>query len=508
MPINVFAHATAEKSDLYRAVMAVFAAANACFVPHLRPDEVVERLRATHPGVGVDEVQALLQRLAGWGNLLAGPDTGRVSTVEDFHRARYHYRISAAGEAAEQALSAFDQLADGAGALRTSALADIRTDLRALRQLALQAEPAAIQVNLLLRDLLRAFTGMADAAAAFMAGLDRAAEREASPAAREHLIAYLERFLGELVVAAAEIGTLIRALDGPPVERLLAMAAERDARDRAPDPREGGAGRRARALADWRARWEALRVWFISEADRPSRESLLRGSARKAITRLTETLVRLNERRLGRSDRCADFRTLALWFAECATDGEAHRLWRAAFGLTPARHLSVDLQTLAAREQAPVAADTPWAQAAPLRVSPRLRATGSFQRRGALPKVRRHDREKALLARQLAAEAQQTRRARARLARGVPMRLSELGELDADSFGLFLRLLGEALAAAPGPAARVETVTGDGSLRVELEPLGEGTRAQVVTPAGTFSGRDYRVCITDLDGEGMCEVEG
>ena len=32
---------------------------------------------------------------------------------------------------------------------------------------------------------------------------------------------------------------------------------------------------------------------------------------------------------------------LARWFAEAPDDEAAHRLWRAAFGLCPARHLSV-----------------------------------------------------------------------------------------------------------------------------------------------------------------------
>ena len=144
-------------------------------------------------------------------------------------------------------------------------------------------------------------------------------------------------------------------------------------------------------------------------------------------------------------------------------------------------------------------ASTPWAAAPPLAVSPHLRTTGSYQRRGAPSRIPRHRQAKAELARTLAAEAAQTRRARARLATGVPTRLSELGSLYSDSFELFLRLLGEALAAAPGPDAPVETVTGDGSLRVALAPLGPETEAAIQTPLGTFRGRDYRLCITDLE---------
>jgi len=55
---------------------------------------------------------------------------------------------------------------------------------------------------------------------------------------------------------------------------------------------------------------------------------------------------RLNERRSGRSDRSADFRLLASWFAGCASDAEAHRLARAAFALNPARHWEKRLPSL------------------------------------------------------------------------------------------------------------------------------------------------------------------
>ncbi len=61
----------------------------------------------------------------------------------------------------------------------------------------------------------------------------------------------------------------------------------------------------------------------------------MRASA--AIPQLLSAIGALNERRSGRSDRSADFRVLATWFAGCANDAEAHRLARAAFALNPAR---------------------------------------------------------------------------------------------------------------------------------------------------------------------------
>jgi len=86
--------------------------------------------------------------------------------------------------------------------------------------------------------------------------------------------------------------------------------------------------------------------------------------------------------------------------------------------------------------------------------------------------------------------------ARLRLATGRPTRLSELGTLDPHAFGLFLNLLGEALSEQAGPEAAVERQTGDGLLRIRLEPLGADTRAEIHTADGMFAGRDHLLTIT------------
>src|SRR5690606_29545987 len=130
---------------------------------------------------------------------------------------------------------------------------------------------------------------------------------------------------------------------------------------------------------------------------------------------------------------------------------------RAAFALNPARHFS--LNAAAAGE---LPASTSWADAAPLRVHPRLREYGEAAPRGPLPRVRDRAEERAFLALQLAEESLQVEAARQRLATSRPARLSDLGELDMHAFGLFLGLLGEALSEQAGPGAPVERQTGDG----------------------------------------------
>ena len=100
------------------------------------------------------------------------------------------------------------------------------------------------------------------------------------------------------------------------------------------------------------------------------------------------------------------------------------------------------------------------------------------------------------MAQVLSEESRQVEAARKRLATGQPLRLSELGELDPHAFGLFLNLLGEALAEQANPHQTVERQTGDGLLTIRMEPLDAASLAHIHTPTGIFSGRDHVLTIS------------
>ncbi|MFI5037947.1 MAG: TIGR02677 family protein, partial [Solirubrobacterales bacterium] len=219
----------------------------------------------------------------------------------------------------------------------------------------------------------------------------------------------------------------------------------------------------------------------------------------QAIPDLLAVVASLNERRSGRSDRSADFRALALWFAEAPNDAALHRLWRTAFGVYGSRHLVLDVETQQAREEQPVPVSTSWTQAPPLHISPRLRRTGSYERRGRPNRVASREDGRRLLAELAARQTEQTAAARARLATGRPTNLGELGELDRDAFGLFLVLLGDALSARRSGQREVATTTADGTLHIRLVALADAALVEIRTPAGVFRGPDHVVEIADLD---------
>lgn len=510
VPRQPFAHLSAPNAPLYREVLMTFARARDRFIVHMRPEDVVADL--SRPGE-TDEVVAALDKLVEWGNLRADPDTSRVTSVEDFHRARYLYQLTAAGQAAEQAIAVYEEAIGRRGSLQSVALADIAAQLRSLAELAdQQADPDPAKVHLLLLGLAERFAGLADNAQAFMASLRRVidfadGDVDAFVAYKQRLIDYINRFIADLANRGAEIATVLARIETAGVERLLLVAARREAADAVPDLPEGGTADQedayeaavAESLNAWRNRWRGLRDWFVSADSRhPSQARLLRGAAVTAITQLIDTVAAFNERRSGRSDRSADFRTLARWFAETPDDAAAHALWRAAFGLTPARHLTVTPDTIAEWEQEQPQPNTPWREAPPVRISPQLRKTGSYERRGRPNRVADRAEQRQLLAAQAAREATETRAARARLRTEGPVLLSELGELDTRAFRLFLGLLGDALSTRLPGDTEVRTTTGDGTMEIRLSVVPDGGTVVVPTEDGELRGPQHVVEIIDL----------
>ncbi|WP_337061718.1 TIGR02677 family protein [Kineococcus sp. G2] len=492
-----FAHLAAENASTYRAVLGVFAEARERYALHLRPEDVHTELDRTGSSPGQEAVESALTQLVGWGNLRADPDTGRVTSVEDFHRARYLYQLTPAGQAAERALVVYEEALGRRGALQAVALEDIAEHLRALVVLLREDATDVARAAHLLAALMQRLESLAQNASEFLASMQRSidlqdADTDAFVAYKDRLIEYLERFVSDLVTTGSEISGLVATAEDAGVRDLLDAVAAREAADLAPGEGTDADLQRAREVnrvhEAWHRRWRGLHGWFVGSRETPSQKDLLRGRARSAVPQLLRAVTTLNERRSGRSDRSADFRRLALWFAQAPDDEARHRLWRSAFALAPARHLSIDGETLTAREADPSRTVLPWAQAEPLRISPQFRRTGHHERRGRPARVEDRSARRRHLLQLAAAEHEQLLAARAELLTSGERRLSDLPELSGAAFPVFLDLLGRAVAARrPGEAGAVSEVTSaDGSLRVRLTLLPGAGVVAVRTEHGTL----------------------
>jgi uncharacterized protein (TIGR02677 family) len=484
-----FAHLQADKAELYRAVLTAFQDAQARFQSYLRPADVARLLRAR--GHAVDAVDAELHKLVEWGNLSAHPDTAEVATVEDFYRPRFLFQLSRDGEAAERAVALYVAAVEEPGELQAAALEDILRLLQELLALATEEVPDAARAWAVLDALRTRFQGLVEQARVFMAGLLRAVDLHGVQAQgllayKERLLQYLERFLAQLVAMSASIAEVLLALPDAGLGALARAAAAREVADRLHASEAAVAVETER----WLARLDGVRSWFLPTGGAPPQSEELRRRAREAIPALLAAIAAHNERRLARTDRVADLRVLARWFAECDSDAAAHQLWRAAFSLAPARHLSVDEDTVTRWEESGATAATSWSAAPPMAVTPRLRATGRAARQGRPDNVVDRSAELAFLQRLRAQEAAALAAAEARLATGAPLRLSQLGTLDDGAFALLLDLLGEALATGVR-----EITSSDGRFSVELVAPEDGGHAVVETPSGNFAGPDYTLTV-------------
>jgi uncharacterized protein (TIGR02677 family) len=261
-------------------------AERARFALALRPSEIQAALAGSSvPVLLPDEVDSALRQLCDWRNLDDSPDTAEAASVEEFYRKRRLYQLSAAGEAAEQALAIFDEYLHRPGELQTTALHDILELLDALSPLIADEPPDDVKLHLTLSSLVVRFEQLTSRAQSFMRGLQRTVDLhgisvEAFLAYKEKLVDYLERFIGELVVASNRAAEAILELESMGMSRAFAAATRRELAD-ALDP---GPGPEAFAAAEmrWQQRWTGLRRWFIGDGA-PSQAELLRARANASV---------------------------------------------------------------------------------------------------------------------------------------------------------------------------------------------------------------------------------
>jgi uncharacterized protein (TIGR02677 family) len=492
--VAVFRYVTADNAPNYRALLEVFVEAKERYLIELRPGDVRDglgRLNLLFERVGeLDPERHLdnhLDQLVAWGNLQRAHDTAAVARVEDFYRRRYLYRLTPAGEAAHLAVREVEATVGRSGALQTSMLVEVREALAAVGDGARAGDAAAL-VRALHR-LHAAFESLTAEANLFLGELDRhaAAERveeEAFLAYKHALLAYLGRFVEDLRRLRPEIVERFGEVDGLGAERFLAGAVA--AADLPPAlPGEDPA---ARWVADQRARWEGVRAWFSEAAQGGPRVDRLHGAARAAVVKLTRSLERLVERRSRPADRAADFRALARWFAACPDDDAAHALWVTAFGLHPARHL-----TLEEEDAERVRPDASWWDAEPVEVPVRLRTHGSVAARGPGPKALDFGDGRAWLAALRRRQRGEAEAALARFEGRGPLRLSALGTLAEAELAQLLALLDEALAGPRAEDGSRRARTADGRLEIHLRRPAEDAWAVVETPAGRLRCLDYEL---------------
>ena len=474
-PFLGFSYLTTEKSPLYRAIVEVFAEAKAGFLLHLRPAEVLVRLATK--GIQLDStggaVETALTQLCHWKVLEAYNDNADVATVADFHRRRLQYQLTASGQAVYESTQKFLSRLNRRITLDSAALGRIHDSLTELSDLAAHQDIDAERAFAILRQVVTDVEDLTARAQAFFRWLHEQTESRRSDLDtfldyKERLIEYLRDFVGELLTRGARIAIVLQTLSDHS-DRLLHAVTQEETRETYDTSDPTGVALRRETLAKWQHRWQGLCHWFMNDAAGPAQSRQLQAAARAAIPRVLALAYHQRLRRGNRSDRAADLRELAAWFLEAEDDRAAHQLWRTAFGLAPARHLTVSAERLEQMDGSPVSPDTPWAEAPPVVIGPHLRRSGRQRTASAVRSIVDTSEARRALKLQLTKEREAEAAVKQELLNLGRRRFSEIGKLSPASFGLLMDLVGTATDARRPNSTTSIGASREGHIRIEID---------------------------------------
>ncbi|WP_435825507.1 TIGR02677 family protein [Nocardia niwae] len=397
------------------------------------------------------EIGPLLDQLHRWGVLERSYDGTRAATLAEYRNRHYVYQFSQAGFQAYRAVAGVLSARLDDASLSRLVLPELLADLHTLAEANRAGD--AERVYRTLRRLDTALSDLAARAAHFYLGLgDLVRTTEITPesflAHKDALLAHMREFSLDLARFTPRLAAAITEIEETGAEDLIVRAARCDERVLLSLEER---------RADWQARWDGLRTWFVAsggEADGPTEAERLREATMSAIAAVLSLLRRVTETRRGGVSRESALRHLAGWFAAAPTVDSAHALFDAVFGLGKPRHLAMEHP-----DADLIPAIRSWWDAPPLEISRTLAETGRPPSAGAPARIHRNDAGIRRL-REAQLDAQ---RARAEAARSLAAGDVHERVLDERETEVLLRLLDAASTAWVPVRGRVAGTTGSDS---------------------------------------------
>ncbi|WP_370465398.1 TIGR02677 family protein [Nocardia sp. CS682] len=408
--------------------------------------------RPNAPRLTAAEIGPLLDQLHQWGVLERSYDGTRAATLAEYRNRHFVYQFSQAGFQAYRAVAGVLNARLDEASLSRLVLPELLADLHTLA--AANREGDAERVYRTLRRLDAALTDMAARAAHFYLSLgDLVRTTEITPesflAHKDALLAHMREFSLDLARFTPRLAGAIAEIEETGVEELIERAAGCDERVLLSF---------AERQADWHARWDGLRTWFVAsgsgEHAGTTEAERLREATMSAIAAVLSLLRRVTETRRGGVSRESALRHLAGWFTAAPSADSAHALFDAVFGLGRPRHLAMEHP-----DADLIPAQRSWWEAPPLEISRTLAETGRPPSAGAPARIHRNDAGIRRL-REAQLDAQ---RARADAAKSLAAADVHERVLDERETEVLLRLLDAASTAWVPVSGRVAGTTGSDS---------------------------------------------
>jgi uncharacterized protein (TIGR02677 family) len=377
---DLFRYLTVDSPDVAQEYIAIMRLFTGTLLADLSAAEVAVQLTGMGLDVDLDVVESRCKQLVDWGNLVRSVRETRVPTVAAYQRSRSRYQVSKLGGRLHREAEELLRAVDGAREVARELLARIVDSLsQILLQVgnvnrAIDSEALAGAVTGVFNDH-QMFTESVTDFYAYLAGVltryDLAGEEYAQ--FKGLLLDYVDLISADVNRNAPEIlerllallKLIDRVLDNLPA--VPGLSGELFAVERLP----------GRARSDW----EQLAVWY-GAGDSRSGPDQLRAAARQALGQLITNARRMLTASGTGLSRRADLLKLAGWFHGADSD-TAHRLYDAAFGCYPARHLLIGPE----EPDAVGGPGTSWWDSLPVDVPVSLRERGDRTARGRTSRV-------------------------------------------------------------------------------------------------------------------------
>ncbi|MBF6225875.1 TIGR02677 family protein [Nocardia abscessus] len=465
--LDLFRYLAAEERGEYITIMSLFTAS---LLADMSAATVAEQLVFAGTPLPADVVENRCKQLVRWGNLVPSLRDARVRTVAEYLRARSRYQVStlggrvhrgaieiiaASGGAREVARELLGQIAEALEEIPTLLDADVGDE---------RAERLAGVVTTIFNNQ-RLFSASVTDFYAYLSGVlsrfDLGGDEYAQ--FKTLLLDYVDLINADVNRHAPAIAAALDRVLGRLDQLLAALEA-------LPGLDLGGQVEVERSQGRSRQDWRQLQQWYSGAESGPGQ---LRNAAGQALGQLIANAKRiLDSSRTGYSRR-ADLLRLAGWLDRSSED-DAARLFTAAFGTWPARHLGLGPEEPDPR----VTPTTSWTTADPIDVPISLRERGNRVARGRTSRIPDPTADRKLVEAAAREEARRHREAAAELATCGPLdgarispaaravlldQLARLLTVQSDpamEFSVTDPDLGLVLDAAPGGATRIESTDG------------------------------------------------
>ncbi len=376
--LDLYRYATAENASEYLTIMRLF---TETLLTDLSGSEIAEQLAARGLALEFDEVETRCRQLERWGNLVRSVRDARVATVADHLRARSRFQMSKLGGRVQRQIDEVLQATAGVRDVARELLGGMVETLdRILERLGHPEE--RIDADALAGDVTTVFSSQrlfTESVRDFYAYLHQVLSRydlagDEYGRFKELLLSYVDLITADVARHAPAVSERLARLQ-PYLGRLLEIL------ERLPTLTNADGSRAERQPGRQLGDWVEFADWYADGSDHSGPDQLRR-AAGQALGQLLANAKRMLAAAGTGVSRRGDLLRLAQWFA-CADDAQAHRLFAAAFGAHPSRHLLGGPDEDSPRQ----GALTSWWEADPVAVPVSLRERGERTARGKASRV-------------------------------------------------------------------------------------------------------------------------